>query len=76
MTQVEQIKAEVDRLRHTGYAYNRGAYEAICTIEDFINSLPQEPVSEDLEKEIHNQAMKLHTAPTYEELRKFALHFV
>ena len=29
-----------------------------------------------LEKEIHNQAMKLHTAPTYEELRKFALHFV
>jgi hypothetical protein len=35
-----------------------------------------EPVSEDLEKEIHNQAMKLHTAPTYEELRNFALHFV
>ena len=29
-----------------------------------------------LEKEIHNQAMKLHTAPTYEELRNFALHFV
>jgi hypothetical protein len=33
-------------------------------------------VSEDLEKEIHNQAIKLHTAPTYEELRNFALHFV
>ena len=50
MTQIEKIKAEVDRLKHTGYAYNRGAYEAICTIEDFINSLPAEPVNEDLEE--------------------------
>lgn len=49
MTQIEKIKAEIDRLRHSGYAYNRGAYEAICTIEDFINSLQAEPVSEDLE---------------------------
>ena len=40
------------------------------------NKIKTEQVSKDLEKEIHNQAMKLHTAPSYEELRKFALHFV
>ena len=40
------------------------------------NKTKAESVRENLEKEIHNQAIKLHTAPTYEELRNFALHFV
>ena len=81
MTQIEQIKAEVERrykLLQIGAhgAFRNGKVEALREVRDFINSLQAEPVSEGLEKEIHNQAIKLHTAPTYEELRNFALHFV
>lgn len=87
MTQVERIKAEVEKLRDYQISCIKNDYRLTGKPEEniilecnkllsFINSLQAEPVSEDLEKEIHNQAMKLHTAPTYEELRKFALHFV
>ena len=81
MTQVQQIKAEVERrykLLQIGAhgAFRNGKIEALREVRDFINSLQAEPVSEDLEKEIHNKAMELHTAPTYDELRNFALYFV
>lgn len=62
MKPIEKIKAEVDRLKHSGYAYNRGAYEAICTIEDFINSLQAEPVSEDLELASERYACKFSSS--------------
>lgn len=35
----------------------------------------QEQPEVDLDTEIHEKAMLLHTAPTYEELEKFAHHF-
>ena len=81
MTQIEKIKAEIERRMLEDYnssdMLNDEIAQGVCAgILTFINSLPQEPVSKDLEKEIHNQAIKLHTAPTYEELRNFALHFV
>ena len=61
----------------TGKEYKWG--ECPFTMWAYVRDLlhkKAEPVSGDLEKEIHNQAMKLHTVPTYEELRNFALHFV
>ena len=61
MTQIEKIKAEIDKLKHSGYAYERGAYEAICTIEDFINSLQAEPVSDDLMEAANGYAFDLDT---------------
>jgi hypothetical protein len=80
MTQIEIIKVEIEGLyklyrlsTSTEAKYRCEAYKELL---DLIDSLQVEPVSKDLEKEIHNQAMKLHTAPTYEELRNFALHFV
>ena len=40
-----------------------------------IDELQREQPDIDLEKEIHEKALQLHTAPAYEELEKFALHF-
>lgn len=77
MTQIEKIKAEIERLyklyRLSTSTEAKYRYEAYKELLDFIDSLQAEPVSEDLEQEIHNKAM---TAPTYDELRKIALHFV
>ena len=80
MTQIKKIKAEIERRiaalkicgadKTEGYA---GEISGLQRLLHFINTLQAEPVSEDLEQEIHNKAM---TAPTYDELRKIALHFV
>lgn len=40
-----------------------------------IDSLQHEQPEVDIEEEIHEKALQLHTAPTYEELEKFARHF-
>lgn len=56
--QVEQIKAEIERLQDSTMDsncnfYSQAAeekYHLLCHLENFINSLPEEPVSEDLEK--------------------------
>lgn len=43
------------------------------TEKDFMQ---EELVSEELEIEINKEIIKLHTAPCYDELKAFALHFV
>lgn len=54
----------------------RLAYNAfLCGFGRGIAVNKQEQQEVDLEKEIHEKALQLHTAPTYEELEKFALHF-
>ena len=40
-----------------------------------IDSLTQKQSEVDLDTEIHEKALQLHTAPTYDELEKFARHF-
>lgn len=37
--------------------------------------MQKELVREELEKEINKEIIKLHTAPCYDELKAFALHF-
>jgi transcriptional regulator with XRE-family HTH domain len=62
MTQIEQIKAEIERLTEvTGYAlseYENGRRSAMYDIRkqltEYINSLPAEQPSEELEKEIES----------------------
>lgn len=62
MTQIEQIKAEIERLTEvTGYAlseYENGRRSAMYDIRkqliEYINILPAEQSSEDLEDEIYN----------------------
>ena len=65
MTDKEKILAEVERLKDKGkysdtydYAFRDGNNAALYAIEKFINSLPEEPVSEDLEKASDEYAEK------------------
>lgn len=52
---VQLIKTEIERLKHsTSNAYDRGRFMLLSEIEDFIDSLPEEPVSEDLEEACDN----------------------
>ena len=53
MDKIEKIKAEIERLKTdigTWAEYNEGWRDALERIAAFIKSLPEEPVSEDLEK--------------------------
>ena len=53
MDKIEKIKAEIERLKTdigTWAEYNEGWRDALERIAAFIKSLPDEPVSEDLEK--------------------------
>ena len=43
------------------------------TEKDFMQ---EELVSKELEIEINKEILKLHTAPCYDELKAFALHFI
>ena len=67
------------------YDENRSAYKAKYEAFDkalelltpsIVDPQPEEPVNEELEKEIHNEVTKLHTAPCYDELANFARHFI
>ena len=49
MTDKEKIKAEIERLREASLA-SESYHDALDDLLVFINSLPEEPVSEDLEK--------------------------
>ena len=55
--------------------YGKGSIDADMGILEYIKSLQQEQPEVDLEKEIHEKSMELHTAPCYEELANFARHF-
>ena len=62
MTKIEKIKAELERLKYAfnqeadiasvedaiGEKIAQAKYELCCVLLDFANSLPEEPVSEDL----------------------------
>lgn len=52
MTDKELIKQEIERLKQTYNAYNRSRFMLLLEIEQFINSIPEKPVSEDSEEEI------------------------
>lgn len=49
MTQIEQIKAEVERLKRE-IPYHENPWSVLNKVLDFINSLPAEQPSEDLKK--------------------------
>ena len=51
-------------------------YRFLSEIEEIVKGMKEEPVSEDLKKEIHKEIVKLHTSPCYDELKAFALHFI
>lgn len=71
MTQIDKIKAEIERLKHYGtIPYDRDVFEGVCLIESFINSLPAEQPSEDLEKAANIYANKQGL-----ELKPFASKF-
>ena len=44
MTDKELIKQEIERLKHTDIAYDRSRFMLLLEIEDYINSLPEEPI--------------------------------
>lgn len=50
MTDKELIKQEIERLKHTSNAYDRSRFMLLLEIEKFIDSLPEEPAIEDLER--------------------------
>lgn len=60
MTQIQKIKAEIDRLQETTMdknsnfksQYNQGIFDGLSLIDNFIDSLEEEPVSKNLEKEL------------------------
>ena len=60
--QVEKIKAEIKRIIgniagvHLTCEYNNGFFKALHVILNFIDTLPEEPVSEDLEEAGRNYA--------------------
>ena len=58
MNKVEKIKADIDRLQETTMdenrnflsSYHEGIFDGLSMIENFIDSLEEEPVSNDLEE--------------------------
>lgn len=48
--------------------------EEFAIIKDESQVIPEQP-EVDLEKEIDKESQKLHTAPCYDELKKFAKYF-
>ena len=71
MTQIEKIKAEIERLRaktsiglneYTA-GYENGKAEVCHLLLGFINSLQKELVSEDLEEELNNQMNSIYPLP-------------
>lgn len=67
MTQIEKIKAEVERrykLLQIGAhgAFRNGKIEALREVCDFINTLQAEPVSEDLEQASERYACKFSSS--------------
>ena len=77
----DTIRSEVERLKNElvknceGTMFEQGRISALEDTLLFIDSMPEKPVSVELEEEIHNEVVKLHTAPCYDELAAFARHF-
>lgn len=74
MKDKELIKQEIERLKHsTPNTYDRSRFMLLSEIEDFIDSLPEEPVREELEgvKFVEepdlDEAAKEHAANLYGE---------
>ena len=62
--QVEQIKAEIERLKkenRSDDSYDKERFSTLEMVEEFINSLPEEPISEDL-----NTASSEYEAKSYQ----------
>ena len=62
MNKVERIKADIDRLQETTMdenrnflsSYHEGIFDGLSMIDNFIDSLEEEPVSNDLEEAAHS----------------------
>lgn len=81
MDKVQKIREELERLREQlqdkveTSDFIAGEVFIMNYFLSFIDTLQEEPVSEDLEEDIHKEIIKLHTAPCYDELKAFARHF-
>lgn len=75
MTDKEKIRKFLEGMANADCCVTQVAKVINKIILPYIDSLQEEPVSEDLEAEIHNKIMMLHTAPCYDELADFARHF-
>lgn len=75
MTDKEKIRKFLEGMANADCCNHQVAKTIEKIILPYIDSLQEEPVSEDLEAEIHNKIMMLHTAPCYDELADFARHF-
>lgn len=63
MTDKEKIRAEIERLLHCpSYHYSLGAFNALQDILSYINSLPEEPVSNDFEMALAEMIDKAQTS--------------
>jgi len=80
MDKAELIRHEIEKRRDHNLAIGNPLFAAMAEEDiellSFIDSMQKEPVIEDLEKEINKEILKLHTAPCYDELKAFALHFI
>ncbi len=99
MTYKEKIEAELERLKYAfnqdadiastedavGEKIAQAKYELCCALLDFSNSLPEAPVSEELEKEMDNYLASVFNEKMdggkprfttwFMALRKTAIHF-
>ena len=77
-TDKEIILAKIEQLKHYGpIPYDKDMFEGVCLIESFINSLPVEHQSEDLEEEIKRKyESNIGLMMPIEDFRKLILHFV
>lgn len=81
--QIEQIRAVIDQRRKAQLDKNGNAKDLFCAVRlwayadllGILDTIPEHPVTADLEAEINREIQKLRTAPCYDELRNFALHF-
>ena len=67
MTQIEQIKAEIERLK-AEIPYHENAWSVLDKLKTFINSLPAEQASEDLEKAAKKYAVAKHHDKTLQDI--------
>ena len=68
-----KILAEIERLHREVYkspVFNGQAQFALDRVVDFINSLPEEPVSEDVEEASHRYMFSQHTSPLNEVMHQ------
>ena len=78
MDKIQKIKQEIERLKHsTPNAYDLNRFMLLEEIESFIDSIPEESTSEDLEEEIdrYYSDWQFDDDTIYEDMRDICRHF-